>query len=242
MSLRISIHMEQRRQWHPTPVLLPGKSHGWRSLVGCSPWGCQESDTTERLHFDFSLSCIGERNGNPLQCSCLENSRDGGVWWAAVSGVTQSRTRLKWLSSIHMGWASLVAQMAQNPPAMQETWVCSLSWEDPLEEGMATIPVLFPGELHGQRSLAGCKESDTTEQLSTAQHRHMWWRRKWQPTPLFLPGKFHGQRSLVAIVHEVAANRTGLSNWAFTYICETVTTIKAINISITSGLPWLSSG
>ena len=55
-----------RRQWHPTPVLLLGKSHGWRSLVGCSPWGHKESDTTERLHFHFSLSCIGEGNGNPL--------------------------------------------------------------------------------------------------------------------------------------------------------------------------------
>ena len=89
----------QRRQWHPTPVLLPGKSHGWRSLVGWSPWGCKESDTTERLHFHFSLSCIGEGNGSPLQCSCLENPRDGGAWWAAVYGVAQSRTQLKWLSS-----------------------------------------------------------------------------------------------------------------------------------------------
>ena len=53
---------------------------------------------TERLHFHFSLSCIGEGNGNPLQCSCLENPRDGGAWWAAVYGVTQSRTRLKRLS------------------------------------------------------------------------------------------------------------------------------------------------
>ena len=61
----------------PTPVLLPGKSHGWRGLVGCSPWGREEWDTTERLHFHFSLSCIGEGNGNPLQCSCLENPRDG---------------------------------------------------------------------------------------------------------------------------------------------------------------------
>ena len=69
----------RRRHWHPTPVLLPGKSHGWRSLVGCSPWGHEESDTTERLHFHFSLSCIGERNGNPLQCSCLENPRDGSL-------------------------------------------------------------------------------------------------------------------------------------------------------------------
>ena len=57
-----------RRQWHPTPVLLPGKSHGQRSLVGCSSWGHKESDTTERLHFHFSLSCLGEGNGNPLQC------------------------------------------------------------------------------------------------------------------------------------------------------------------------------
>ena len=89
----------QRRQWHPTPVLLPGKSHGWRSLVGCSPWDHQESDTTERLHFHFSLSSIGEGNGNPLQCSCLENPRDGGAWWAAVYGVAQSWTRLKPLSS-----------------------------------------------------------------------------------------------------------------------------------------------
>ena len=89
----------RRRQWHPTPVLLPGKSHGWKSLVDCSPWGREESDMTERLHFHFSHSCIGEGNGNPLQCSCLENSRDGGAWWAAIYGVTQSRTRLKWLSS-----------------------------------------------------------------------------------------------------------------------------------------------
>ena len=88
-----------RRQWHPTPVLLPGKSHGWRSLMGCTPWGLEESDTTEQLHFRFSLSCIGEGNGNPLQCSCLENPRDGGSWWAAVYGVTQSQTRLKQLSS-----------------------------------------------------------------------------------------------------------------------------------------------
>ena len=89
----------RRRRWHPTPVLLPGKSHGQRSLVGCSPWGHWELDTTQWLHFHFSLSCIGEGNGNPLQCSCLENPRDRGGWWAAVYGVAQSRTRLKRLSS-----------------------------------------------------------------------------------------------------------------------------------------------
>ena len=67
--------------------------------MDCSPWGREESDTTEKLHSHFSLSCTGEGNGNPLQCSCLENPRDGGAWWAVVYGVTQSRTRLKRLSS-----------------------------------------------------------------------------------------------------------------------------------------------
>ena len=65
---------------------------GQRSLVGCSPWGREESDTTERLHFHFSLSCIGEGNGYPLQCCCLENPRDGGAWWAAIFGVAESDT------------------------------------------------------------------------------------------------------------------------------------------------------
>ena len=89
----------RRRKWHPTPVPLPGKSHGWRSLVGCSPWGREELYMTEQLHFHFSLSCIGEGNGNPLQYSCLENPRDVGAWWAAIYWVAQSQTRLKWLSS-----------------------------------------------------------------------------------------------------------------------------------------------
>ena len=88
-----------RRAWQPTPVFLPGESRGQRSLVGYSPWVLNESDTTERLHFHFLPSCIGEGNGNALQCSCLENPRDGGAWWAAVYGVAQSQTRLKRLSS-----------------------------------------------------------------------------------------------------------------------------------------------
>ena len=79
----------RRRQWHPTPILLPGKSNGRRSLVGCSPWGREESDMTERLHFHFSLSCIGEGNGNPLQCSWLENPRDGGAWGYTESDTTE---------------------------------------------------------------------------------------------------------------------------------------------------------
>ena len=80
-----------RRKWQPTPVFLPGESRGQRSLAGCSPWGRTESDMTERLHFHFSLSCIGEGNDNPLQYSCLENPRDRGAWWAAIYGVAQSQ-------------------------------------------------------------------------------------------------------------------------------------------------------
>ena len=104
-SFNLTLHLRafnvcwRKRQWHPIPVLLPGKSHGRRSLVGCSPWGHEDLDTTERLSFHFSLSCIGEGNGNPLQCSCLENPRDGEAWWAAAYGIAQSQTRLKRLSS-----------------------------------------------------------------------------------------------------------------------------------------------
>ena len=107
-----------RRKCQPTPVLLPGKFHGWRSLVGYSPWGRKESDTTERLHFHFSFSCIGEGHGNPLQYSCLENPRDRGAWWAAVSGVTESWTWLKRLSSssstilANSSWAPCQARWA----------------------------------------------------------------------------------------------------------------------------------
>ena len=104
-----------RRQWHPTPVLLPGKSHGWRGLVGCGPWGLKESDTTEQLRFHFSFLCIGEGNGNPLQYSCLENPVDKGSQWAVVHRVTKSRTRLNDLACMHAsrrvplkeGWVSV---------------------------------------------------------------------------------------------------------------------------------------
>ena len=101
----ICVPMARRRQWHPTPVLLPGKSCGQRSPVGCSPWGRWGLGVTERLHFQFLLTCIGDGNGNPLQCSCLENPRDGGALRAAVYGVAQSQT---WLSNFHFHfeWSS----------------------------------------------------------------------------------------------------------------------------------------
>ena len=140
---------------------------------------------TEQLHFQFSLPCIGEGNGNSLHCSCLENPRNGEAWWAAISGVTQSWTRLKrhssssssssssvciwafpgssagkestrnvgdpgWIpgsgrsagegigNTQQYSWASLLAQMVKNPPAMWETWVRSLDWEGSLEKETAT--------------------------------------------------------------------------------------------------------
>ena len=96
---------DRRRQWHPTPVLLPGESHGWRSLVGCSPWGRQESDTTERLRTDWAtslslLTCMHwRRKWQPTPVFLPGESQGRGAWWAAVYGVAQSRTRLKRLSS-----------------------------------------------------------------------------------------------------------------------------------------------
>ena len=116
----VRIHLQcQRRQWHSSTL-------AWKIPWAEEPGGLQSMgsrrDTTERLHFHFSLSCIGEGNGNPLQCSRLENPRDGGAWWAPVSGVAQSRTRLKHLSS-------------SRSPARQETLVRFLVWEDLLEKG-----------------------------------------------------------------------------------------------------------
>ena len=127
-----------RRQWHPTPVLLPGKSHGQRSLVGCSPWGRYESDTTERLHFHFSLSCTGEGNGNPHQCSCLENPRDGGAWWATIYGVAQSRT---WLTNLAAAAAANHFRVScrqlypkyfhMSIPRIRSSFIATLQWSIP---------------------------------------------------------------------------------------------------------------
>ena len=97
-------------------MFFPGES-----LADYSLWGHRESDTTERLHFHFSLSCTGEGNGNPLQCSCLENPRDGGAWWAAVTGVAQSQTRLKRLSSSSSSMTDKVEKNEQFQMPMK-TW------------------------------------------------------------------------------------------------------------------------
>ena len=84
--------MYRRRQWHPTPVLLPGKSHGQRSLVDYSPWGREESDSAEGLHFHFLLSCTGEENGTTLQYCCQENPRDGSLVGYHLWGCTELDT------------------------------------------------------------------------------------------------------------------------------------------------------
>ena len=109
----------------PHSSTLAWKTHGRRSLVGCSPWGRWESDTTERLHFHFSPACIGEGNGNPLQCSCLENPRDGTAWWAAVYGVAQSRTWLKRLSSSMRMWLELYLLASTAEKSLPQTGTAS---------------------------------------------------------------------------------------------------------------------
>ena len=106
----------RRRQWHPTPVLLPGKSHGWWSLVGCSPWGREESDTTEQLPFYFSLftSLHWRRKWQPTPVFLPGESQGRRSLVGCCLWVTQSRTRLKWLSS------------SSSSSAMKENYKC---WE-----------------------------------------------------------------------------------------------------------------
>ena len=133
------------------------------------PWGCEESDTTERIHFHFSLSCIGE--GNPLQCSCLENPRDGGAWWAAVYGVTQSRTQLKRLSSSSRyslkgcGGTSLIVQWLRISLLMQQTWVRSPHWETKIphtwEQLSPCTATINRSQLLTMKSPAAAKRPDT---------------------------------------------------------------------------------
>ena len=152
-------------------MAIPSSVLAWRipgtgEPGGLPSMGRTESDTTEQLHFHFSLSCIGEGNGNPLQCSCLENPRDGGAWWAAVSGVAQSQTRLKRLSS-SSGSGSDRKESASSAGDRGSI----PGWEDSLEKEMAThssvlawrIP--WTEEAGGPQSMR-CKELDTTERLT----------------------------------------------------------------------------
>ena len=125
---------------------------------------------TGGLYFHFLLSRLGEGNGNPLQCSCLENPRDSGAWWAAVYGVAQSRTRLKRLSSSS---SDILTEKAMAPHSSP------LAWKIPCTEE--------PGRLQYLGSLR-------VRHYFTFMH----WRQKWQPTPVFfLPGESQGRGSPV---------------------------------------------
>ena len=129
-----------------------GESHGRRSLVGCSPWGCEESDMTEQLH--FSLLCIGEGHGNPLQCSCLENPRDEGAWWAAVYGVAQSRTRLKRLSSSNRS-SSSASQTLHTGITRGSCFWCRFWLAGPRGCGLLMLRVCISHQLPGGGGAAG---------------------------------------------------------------------------------------
>ena len=135
-SLSLFTFMYWRRKWQPTPVFLPGKSHGRRSLVGCSSWCRKELGTTEWLYFHFSLSCIGEGNGNPPQCSCLEDLRDG-----EPGGVAQSQTQLKQLSSSSNSYSGLDGVTCFD---QKDHSRCDRSW---LESPWAFPPLLLLGLL-----------------------------------------------------------------------------------------------
>ena len=175
-----------RRQWHPTPVLLPGKSHGQRGLVGCSPWGREESDTTERLHFHFSLSCIGKGNGSPLQCSCLENPRTGEPGRLQSTGSLRVRRLSDFTFTFH--FHALEKEMAPHSSVLAwripgqgslvgcHLW-CSTELDmteqlhfhfHAMEKEMATHSSVLAWRIPGRRSLVGCHlwgrtELDTTE-------------------------------------------------------------------------------
>ena len=191
-----------------TPVLLPGKSHGWRSLVGCNPWGSWGSDTTERLHFHFSLSCIGEGNGNPLKCSYLENPRDGGAWWAAVYGITQSWTRLKWLSSSSSSSSSVAKELVNCRRPRFDSWDGKIHWR----RDRPPIPIFlgFPGGSVGKESTCNAGDLGSIPGLGRS------------------PGKGKGhplqyfglENSMDCIVHGVTKNQTWLSDFHFLAILQ----------------------
>ena len=135
--------------------------------------GSLESDTTERLHFHFSLTCTGEGNGNPLQCSCLENPRDGEAWWAAVYGVTQSRTWLKRLnssssSSREVGIPGGSDSKVKCLTCIAEDRVRSLGWEDPLEKEMATHSSTLA------RKIPWTEEPSKLQSMGSQRVRHNW--------------------------------------------------------------------
>ena len=213
----------QRRQWHPTPVLLPGKSHGWRSLVGCSPWGHKESDMTEHFHFHFSLSCIGEGNGNPLQCSCLENPRDGGAWWAAIYGVAQSWTWLNDLAAAIINdlnpnwcfWIVVLEKTLESPLDDKEIKPVKPKENQPWTfigrtDAEAEAPILWPLEkiLISGKDWRQKKRVAEDEMVGSTLTVDMNLSKLWEIVK--------DRETSPAVVHGVAKNRPQLSNWTTT--------------------------
>ena len=192
--------------------------------------GSLESDTTEQLHFHFSLSCVGEGNDNPLQCSCLENPRDGEAWWAAVYGVAQSRTRLTWLSSSSSSSSSWQTGPTEASRGLKQNWqqgTQQMSYEE--INGWMNIKMVHMSVWIALRFLFQEREHQemfrwyqrwskvfprgASGKEPTCQSRRHWrqgfdswfgkipWRRGWQPPPVFLPGKSHEREG--ATVHRI---------------------------------------
>ena len=190
----------EKAKWHPTPVLLPGKSHGQRSLEGCSPLGHWELDTTD---FTFTFHFHALEKEMATHSSVLAWRIPGMAEPGRLPSMGSHRVGHDWSDLAAAAVCSLVTQMAKNLPAMQETQVQSLGQEDPLEKGMATHSSILawripwteePGRLQSMGSLrVGHDWLHFNFSLFTFMH----WRRKWQPTPVFLPGKSQGRGNLV---------------------------------------------
>ena len=139
---------------------------------------------TERLHFHSSLSCIGEGNGNPLQCSCLENPRDGGAWWAAARGVAKSRTRLSdftFILHFHaLEMATHSSVLAWRIPGMGGAWWARLKW---LGSSSSSNKLLgFPGGASGKEPTCHCR-LDPLEEDMTTHFCILAWRIPWAKEP-----------------------------------------------------------
>ena len=181
---------------------------------------------TEQLHFHFSLSCIGEGNGSPLQCSCLENPRDGGAWWVSVYGVAQSRTWLKLLSSSSSKTLATFRCSCCSRRCLPQGhwgflyWLIRTGWHEwtsgthtykDAESSVLCISALLSLVWGLPCSSAG-KETSCNAGVHLQCRKpglDSWvgkipWRRKWQPSPVFLPGNPTDRRAWQPTVHGVA--------------------------------------